>query len=236
VVVAVGLTLVEPLADVDVNVPGVMAIFVAPVVDQLSVLLEPEFIVAGLLTNELIVGGEFTVMVCVEVTEPAASVAFSVYVVVAVGLTLVEPLADVDVNVPGVMAILVAPLVDQLSVLLEPEFIVAGLPANELIVGGEFTVMVCVEVTEPAASVAFSVYVVVAVGLTLVEPLADVDVNVPGVMAILVAPFVDQLNVLLEPEFIVAGLLTNELIVGGEFTVMVCVEVTEPAASVAFSV
>jgi hypothetical protein len=157
VVVAVGLTLVEPLADVDVNVPGVMAIFVAPVVDQLSVLLEPEFIVAGLLTNELIVGGEFTVMVCVEVTEPAASVAFSVYVVVAVGLTLVEPLADVDVNVPGVMAILVAPLVDQLSVLLEPEFIVARLLTNELIVGGVITVTVCVEVTEPAASVAVSV-------------------------------------------------------------------------------
>jgi len=155
VVVAVGLTLVEPLADVDVNVPGVMAIFVAPVVDQLSVLLEPEFIVAGLLTNELIVGGEFTVMVCVEVTEPAASVAFSVYVVVAVGLTLVEPLADVDVNVPGVMAILVAPLVDQLSVLLEPEFIVARLLTKTLITG--FTVTVCAEVTEPAASVAVRV-------------------------------------------------------------------------------
>jgi hypothetical protein len=41
-------------------------------------------------------------------------------VVVAVGLTLVEPVANVDVNVPGVMAILVAPLVAQLSVMLEP--------------------------------------------------------------------------------------------------------------------
>ena len=46
--------------------------------------------------------------------------------VVAVGLTLVEPLAEVDVNVPGVMAILVAPLVAQLSKLLEPEFILYG--------------------------------------------------------------------------------------------------------------
>jgi hypothetical protein len=58
-------------------------------------------------------------------------------VVVAVGLTLVEPLADVDVNVPGVMAMLAAPLVDQLSVLLEPEFMLSGLAVNELIVGAE---------------------------------------------------------------------------------------------------
>jgi hypothetical protein len=47
-------------------------------------------------------------------------------VVVAVGLMFVEPLADVDVNVPGVMAILVAPVVAQLSVLLEPEVILVG--------------------------------------------------------------------------------------------------------------
>jgi hypothetical protein len=58
-------------------------------------------------------------------------------VVVTVGLTLVEPLADVDVNVPGVMAILVAPLVVQLSVLLEPEFRLSGPAVNELIVGAD---------------------------------------------------------------------------------------------------
>jgi hypothetical protein len=64
----------------------------------------------------------------------------------------------VDVNVPGVMAILVAPLVAQLSVLLEPEWIVAGLAAKELIAGTlPATVIVCEEVTEPAASVAVSV-------------------------------------------------------------------------------
>jgi hypothetical protein len=80
-------------------------------------------------------------------------------VVVAVGLTVVEPLADADVNVPGVMAILVAPLVDQLSALLEPEAILAGLDVKELIVGTlpAFTVTVCVDVTEPAASVALKV-------------------------------------------------------------------------------
>jgi hypothetical protein len=78
--------------------------------------------------------------------------------------------------------------------------------------------------------------VVVAVGLTLSEPLAEVDVNVPGVMAILVAPFVAQLSVLLEPEVILVELAVKELIVGRVFTVTVCVEATEPTASVAVSV
>jgi hypothetical protein len=80
-VVAVGLTLVEPLARVDVYVPGVMAIFVAPAVAQLSVLLEPEVIPVGLAVNELIVGlllPEFTVSVSVEVADPAVLVAVSV--------------------------------------------------------------------------------------------------------------------------------------------------------------
>jgi hypothetical protein len=59
-------------------------------------------------------------------------------VVVAVGLTLVEPLADVDVKVPGVMEMLVAPDVAQLSVLLVPELMLVGLAVKELIVGAEF--------------------------------------------------------------------------------------------------
>src|SRR5208282_1027857 len=50
---------------------------------------------------------------------------------------LVEPLADVDVNVPGVMAILVAPAAVQLSVLLAAEFIVVGFAVKEVIVGAE---------------------------------------------------------------------------------------------------
>jgi hypothetical protein len=57
------------------------------------------------------------------------------------------------------MAIVAAPLVVQLSVLLEPELILVGLAVKALIVGllSEFTVMVCKEVTEPAVSVAVSV-------------------------------------------------------------------------------
>jgi hypothetical protein len=80
VVVAVGLTLVEPLADVEVNVPGVIARRLAPVVTQLSVLLEPEVIPVGLAVKELITGwlAVFTVTVSVDVVEPAALVAVSV--------------------------------------------------------------------------------------------------------------------------------------------------------------
>ena len=81
--------------------------------------------------------------------------------VVAVGLTLVEPLAEVDVKVPGVMARLVAPVVTQLSELLEPETMLAGLAVKEVMVGllGPLAVIVtvAVEVVEPVALVAVSV-------------------------------------------------------------------------------
>jgi hypothetical protein len=50
----------------------------------------------------------------------------------------------------------------------------------------------------------------------LVEPLADADVNVPGVMATLVAPVAAQLNVLVAPEFMLVGFAEKELIVGAE--------------------
>ena len=57
---------------------------------------------------------------------------------------------------------------------------------------------------------------VVTVGLTLVEPLADVDVKVPGAMAILVAPVTIQLNVLLVPEAMLVGFAVKEAMVGAE--------------------
>jgi len=58
-------------------------------------------------------------------------------VVVVVGLTFVEPLADVEVNVPGVMAMLVAPVAAQLSVLLAPEFMLVGFAVKDVIAGTE---------------------------------------------------------------------------------------------------
>jgi hypothetical protein len=56
--------------------------------------------------------------------------------------------------------------------------------------------------------------VVVAVGLTLTVPFAAVEVLFPGVIATLVAPVTDQLNTLLVPETMLAGLAVNELMTG----------------------
>jgi hypothetical protein len=58
-------------------------------------------------------------------------------VVVAVGLTVVEPVAVVAVKVPGAMATVVAPVTDQVSVVLAPEFMVVGLAVKEVIDGAE---------------------------------------------------------------------------------------------------
>jgi hypothetical protein len=78
---------------------------------------------------------------------------------VTAGDTLVEPLAEVDVNPPGLMLMLAAPVVAQLNVLLAPELMLAGFAAKELIVGFAttgVTVTVAVPVIEPALFVAVS--------------------------------------------------------------------------------
>lgn len=46
------------------------------------------------------------------------------------------------------------------------------------------------------------------------EPLADVDVNTPGVIVMLVAPAAAQLNVLLAPEVMPVGLAEKKAILG----------------------
>jgi hypothetical protein len=77
---------------------------------------------------------------------------------VAVGVTLVEPLAAVDVKPPGEIVTLVAPVAAYASVLLDPEAMPAGLAVNELIVGSpDVTVTVTVAVTDPAEFVAVNV-------------------------------------------------------------------------------
>jgi hypothetical protein len=78
-----------------------------------------------------------TVTCAIAVVDPAALAAVRVYVVVAVGLTLVEPFADEDENVPGTIATLVAPVVAQLNVVLAPELMPVGLAAKEVIVGDD---------------------------------------------------------------------------------------------------
>jgi hypothetical protein len=64
--------------------------------------------------------------------------------VVAAGFTLVEPLANVEVKVPGVMATLAAPVVTQRRELLEPELMALGVAVNEVMIGfAVFTVKLC---------------------------------------------------------------------------------------------
>ena len=53
------------------------------------------------------------------------------------GLTLVEPLADEELNPPGEIEIMVAPLVVQLSVLEASELILVGLAVKDEIEGTE---------------------------------------------------------------------------------------------------
>jgi hypothetical protein len=80
-------------------------------------------------------------------------------VVVAVGLTVVEPPGNVDVNVPGVMKMLADPVVAQLSVLLDPDRMAALLAVKELMTGllPASTVTVTVVTVEPAVFVAVNV-------------------------------------------------------------------------------
>ena len=57
---------------------------------------------------------------------------------------------------------------------------------------------------------------VVAVGLTLIEPLADEELKLPGAIETAVAPFVVQFNVLLAPELMVLGFGVKDAIVGAD--------------------
>ncbi len=126
---------------------------VAPELVQLNELIPPSVMLVGLAVNELIVGrvGCVTVTTSVVVTEPVVFVAVRVYVVVAVGLRITDPLADVDAKVPGVMATPVAPEVVQLSVVVEPLMIDAGLAEKELMVGAATCLTIGTFFTQPAS-------------------------------------------------------------------------------------
>jgi hypothetical protein len=52
------------------------------------------------------------------------------------------------------------------------------------------------------------------VGFTVYEPLGEMDWNVPGVIAMLVAPVVAQFNLAALPGMMLAGVAVNELMVG----------------------
>ena len=60
-------------------------------------------------------------------------------------------------------------------------------------------------------------------GVTLRAPEAAVDVYPPGLILILLAPLVAQVNVVLAPESIVEGVAVKEVMLGLETTITVTV-------------
>jgi hypothetical protein len=80
-------------------------------------------------------------------------------VVVAVGLTFIDPVSELEENPPGLIEMLVVLVVAQLSVLLEPSRILGGLALNELIIGfsGAVTITFSVFATVPALFLALRV-------------------------------------------------------------------------------
>jgi hypothetical protein len=113
-----------------------------------------------------------TVTLAVAVVEPAELVAISVYVVVEVGETLCDPLVATEVpfNVTVVAFDVFHESIDDC-----PFWMLAGFAFIEAVGIGVVadTVTVAVSVVEPAELVATSVYVLVAVGDVLFDPLAE---------------------------------------------------------------
>jgi hypothetical protein len=136
-----GLTLPTPLS---------IEALVALLLDQLSVEVFPCVIEAGLAENDPDGGATTVTVVCCVVVPPAELVSVSVYVVVADGDTLTDP-PETGVTDPTPLLIeaLVAPLLDQVSVVLLPDVIVAGL-AVSVPAGAAITVTVtCCVVVPP---------------------------------------------------------------------------------------
>lgn len=157
-----------------------------------------------------------TVAVCV-IGEPVVGVTVSVYVVVAVGLTLTAVPLVTEI-LPGVitpMPLANAPVRFE----LDPEVIVDGLAVKLVMVGNDvlaFTVTVLLDGEEvPPAPVQVKVYVVVLVGETLCVPLVGSGPFQPPLAVHEVAFVLDQESVELLPAVIVAGFAAKLVMVGG---------------------
>jgi hypothetical protein len=123
-----------------------MFMLVAPVISQLSMELLPASISGGSALNILITGASFvpedTVAAATPLTDiwhladefPAALLAVSIYMVVTVGETVVEPL-KATLPTPWSINTLLAPLTDHERVQTPPASMIAGLAVNVLTTG-----------------------------------------------------------------------------------------------------
>jgi hypothetical protein len=175
-VVAVGLTVMLLVVD------PLLQIYVLPPLAVRVVLPPRHILVSPLIVG---VGIGFTVTVSfVEAWHPLASDTVTLYVVVAVGLTVillvVEPLLQIYVLPPPAVSVVLSPR----HMIVSP--LIVG-------VGIGFTVMVSfVEAWQPLASDTVTLYVVVAVGLTVillvVEALLQIYVLPPLAVRIVLSP------------------------------------------------
>jgi hypothetical protein len=137
--------------------------------------------------------------------------------VVDAGFTLVEPLANAEVKVPGVTATLAAPVVTQLRELVEPKLIVPGVAVNEVMVGfAPFTVKLR-ETGVAAAQVALpacEAWIVQVPGVR----------NVAVVLLTVQTPVVCEANVTVSSEVAVADSVRGipTVCVAGALNVIVC--------------
>jgi hypothetical protein len=193
--------------------PLSMETFVALVVLQTSVEAWPVPTVFGDAEKETVGAGTVTVTVAVLVVVPPGPLAVSVYVVVDDGLTLVLP----DVAwLPTPLSMEIDVAFDDVHVSVDdcPGLMVVGAAEKVAVGAAAPTVTVTCLVGGEALAVenALNVYVVVEVGLTLVEPLFGL-LPTPLSMTTLVtdAPVVVQESVDGDPEGTVLGLAVKDV-------------------------
>jgi hypothetical protein len=179
-------------------------------------------------------GGSTTVRVAVAVVVPPVLVAVSVYVVVAAGLTGRVPDAPTS-PMPGSMRTEVAPVVVHVSVADSPCAIDGGDTPIVAVGGGSTTVSTVDDVTDAVVLVAVIVYVAVAAGLTVNEPVAATT-PIPWLIVTVVAFVVAQESVADCPWVIDVGETPIVAVGGGGVTVSVVVAVADPFALLAVSV
>ncbi len=215
VVVAVGVTDVDPLvASVPLHPPlAVQA--VAFLLDQLNVELVPSVILVGFAVSVTVGAGTVTVTVADPCAEPPEPAHVSVYVVVAFGVTVANPpVASVPLH-PPLAVQEVAFVLDQLKVEPLPKITVVGLAVNVTVGAGAFKVTVVDAFPVAPFPLQVNVYVVVAAGVTVTDPLVASEPLQPPDAVQAVAFVLDHVNVEPAPAATLVGFAVNVTVTAG---------------------
>ena len=201
----------------DELIEGTIPTEVAFEVCQLKVIGCPAVILVELAEKATWGGCVVTVTVTDCVALPPGPVAVNTYVVVCCGVTTALPLNNsADEPTAGAIATDVAFAVCHVSVTDCPATMLFALEENVAVGAAPFTVIVTDWVTVPPAPVTVIVYVVVAVGVTVVEPLiGSGDVLTDGEILTAVAFDVCHCNETCCPAAIVVMLADNVAVGAG---------------------